>query len=40
MKYHEVEGAGRPEAERRRRRAARRGKEDRSPIRYVLEAGA
>ena len=33
MKYLEVEGAERPKAEGWRRRAARRGKEDRSPIR-------
>ena len=36
MKYLEVEGAGRPEAEGRRHRAARRGKEDRSPMPNVF----
>ena len=33
MKYLEVEGVGRPKAEGQRRRAARRGEEDRSLIR-------
>ena len=36
MKYLEVERVGRPETEGQRRRAACRGKEDRSPIRCVL----
>ena len=36
MKYLEVEGVGKSETEGRRRRAARQGEEDQSPIQCVL----